>query len=65
MRIRLREANQRVSVPMKVEATLQRVANEGRARLAEIPGPVHRGRWRPLPIKGRLSAALRGDRAAR
>jgi len=49
----------------RVEAALQRMAAEGRARLAEIPGPVRRGRWKPIRIKGSLSAALRADRDAR
>ena len=48
-----------------VEAALQRMATEGRARLAEISGPVRRGRWKPIRIKGSLSAALRAERDAR
>jgi prevent-host-death family protein len=48
-----------------VEAALQRMAAEGRVRLAELAGPVRRGRWQPIRIKGSLSAALRADRDAR
>lgn len=48
-----------------VDVALQRMATEGRATLAEIPGPVRRGRWKPMRIKGSLSAALRADRDAR
>ena len=48
-----------------VEAALQRMAAEGRARLAEIPGPMPVRRWKPLRIKGvSLSQALREDRDA-
>ena len=48
-----------------IEGALQRMASEGRARLAERPGPVRRGRWKPIRIKGSLSAALRAERDAR
>ncbi len=49
-----------------VEAALQRMAAEGRARLAKIPGPMPARRWKPLRIKGAsLSQALREDRDAR
>jgi prevent-host-death family protein len=48
------------------EATLQRMAAEGRVRLATIPGPMPVRRWKPLRIKGAaLSQALREDRDAR
>jgi prevent-host-death family protein len=49
----------------RAEAALQRMAAEGRARLATIPGPMPLRRWKPIRIKGSLSAALRADRDAR
>ena len=49
-----------------VEAALQRMAAEGRLRLAEVPGPMRRRGWKPIRIKGRpLSQTLREDRDAR
>lgn len=61
----LRPATRALGPAARVEAALQRLAAEGRAKLAEIPGPVRRGRWKPIRIKGSLSAALRAERDAR
>jgi prevent-host-death family protein len=49
----------------RAEAALRRMAAEGRARLAALPGPMPLRRWKPIRIKGSLSAALRADRDAR
>jgi prevent-host-death family protein len=47
-------------------AVIERLASEGRLRLAEAPGPVRRRGWRPLKTKGPpLSETLREDRDAR
>jgi prevent-host-death family protein len=47
-------------------AAIERLASEGRLRLAEAPGPVRRRGWRPLKTKGPpLSETLREERDAR
>jgi prevent-host-death family protein len=47
-------------------AAIERLASEGRLRLAEAPGPVRRRGWRPLKAKGPpLSETLREERDAR
>lgn len=45
---------------------VERLASEGRVRLAKVPSPVRRRGWRPLKSAGPpLSRLLREDRAAR
>lgn len=61
----LRRASTPLSPADPAAAALQRMAAEGRARLAAIKGPMPLRRWKPIRIKGRLSAALRADRDAR
>jgi prevent-host-death family protein len=47
-------------------AAIERLASEGRLRLAEKPGPIRRRGWRPVRTKGPpLSQALREERDAR
>ena len=48
------------------DAAIQRLAGEGRLRLAPVLGPVRRRDWRPIRTKGPpLSKTLREDRDAR
>jgi prevent-host-death family protein len=48
------------------DAAIQRLASEGRLRLARAPGPIRRRAWRPIRTKGPpLSQTLREDRDAR
>lgn len=61
----LRPAPKPLGPAERVEAALQRMAAEGRARLAQTPGPMPIRRWKPIRIKGSLSAALRAERDAR
>lgn len=45
---------------------IQRLASEGRLRLAPAPGPIRRRGWKPLRTKGPpLSQTLREERDAR
>src|SRR5262245_15394065 len=47
-------------------AAIERLASEGRLRLAEACGPVRRRGWKPLEANGpSLSQTLREDRDAR
>jgi prevent-host-death family protein len=47
-------------------AALERLASEGRLRLAEATGPVRRRGWKPLKSRGAsLSRLLREERDAR
>lgn len=49
-----------------VDAAIQRLADEGRLRLAEFYPPIRRRGWRPIRTKGPpLSQTLREDRDAR
>jgi prevent-host-death family protein len=49
-----------------VDAAIQRLAGEGRLRLAQTPGPIRRRGWKPIRTKGPpLSQTLREDRDAR
>lgn len=49
-----------------VEAAIQRMAADGRLRLAQVPGPMRRRGWKPIRTKGPpLSQTLREDRDAR
>ena len=48
------------------DAAIERLAGEGRLKLASVPGPVRRRGWRPIRTKGPpLSQTLREDRDAR
>ena len=48
------------------DAAIQRLAGEGRLRLARVPGPIRRHGWKPIRTKGPpLSRTLREDRDAR
>ena len=48
------------------DAAIQRLADEGRLRLARVPGPIRQRGWRPIRTKGPpLSRTLREDRDAR
>ena len=49
-----------------VDSAIRRLADEGRLRLAQVPGPVRQRGWRPIRTKGPpLSQTLREDRDAR
>lgn len=49
-----------------VDAAIQRLAGEGRLRLALTAGPIRRRGWKPIRTKGpSLSQTLREDRDAR
>ena len=48
------------------EAAIQRLAGDGRLRLARAAGPIRRRGWTPVRTKGpSLSQTLREDRDAR
>ena len=61
----LRRASNPLRSADRVATALQRMAAEGRARLAAVKGSMPLRRWKPIRIKGSLSAALRADRDAR
>jgi len=49
-----------------VDAAIERLAGEGRLRLAKVPGPVRRHGWKPIRTKGPpLSQTFREERDAR
>ena len=55
-----------VAGPDRLEAALERLAAEGRVRLARVAGPIPSRRWKPVTVKGpALSKVLRDDRHAR
>jgi prevent-host-death family protein len=48
------------------DAALERLASEGRVKLAQLPGPIRRRRWKAIRAKGTaLSRILREERDAR
>lgn len=48
------------------DTAIQRLADEGRLRLAKMPGPIRRHGWKPIRTEGPpLSQTLREERDAR